>query len=65
MAKLMRVTSEVNSCDCCGKKNLLFTAVIQFGTKRAPRVMYYGSECAEKALGFSVQSRREWVRNDK
>jgi len=65
MAQLLNVTSEINVCDCCGKSNLLFTVAIQFGTPKRPNIRYYGSDCAGAALGFSVQSRRAWVRKDR
>lgn len=58
-ATLIRCSNEVTTCDCCGKSKLIYTAVIRFTKKR---VAYYGSDCAEKALGFSVDSRREWFK---
>lgn len=56
-AKFLRVTDEITTCDCCGKRFLMFTVVLQ---TRKGIVQYYGSDCAEKALGRSFDHKRKW-----
>ena len=55
---LLRVTNEITECDCCGKKDLIFTAVLRIGKSTA----FYGSDCASKALGRDIRGRREWFK---
>lgn len=45
--KMMGISDEITTCQCCGRKNLKRTAVLDFdGDQR-----YYGSDCAARALG--------------
>ena len=45
--KLLGVTDERTTCDCCGKKHLKRTVALQSETG----VVYYGVNCAARALG--------------
>jgi len=48
-------TDSVTTCDCCGKINLKKTVVL-FDDETSDFV-YYGSVCAQKALGYSNPSK--------
>lgn len=44
--KILGISDEVTTCECCGKKNLKRTVVLTNGEGE----VHYGSECAAKAL---------------
>lgn len=44
--KVLGITDTVTTCDCCGKKNLKRTVVLDTETG----VLYYGTSCAAKAM---------------
>lgn len=48
MAKILGITDERNTCECCGKQRLKRTVAIDFDGD----VRYYGTTCAAKALKF-------------
>ncbi len=47
MMKLLGVTDERTTCDCCGKTHLKRTVAL--GTETG--IVYYGVNCAARALG--------------
>lgn len=48
MAKILAITDERTTCECCGKANLKRTVAIEFSSD----IRYYGTTCAAKALNF-------------
>jgi len=48
MIKILGITDERTTCECCGKQGLKRTVAIDF----ASEVRYYGTTCAAKALNF-------------
>lgn len=48
MAKILGITDERTTCECCGKEGLKRTVAIEF----ASEIKYYGTTCAAKALNF-------------
>ena len=48
MTKILGITDERTTCECCGKANLKRTVVIEFSSD----IRYYGTTCAAKALNF-------------
>lgn len=50
-AKLLGITDERTTCDCCGKTNLKRVAVIDLGEGN---IVYYGRDCAAKKLSKSM-----------
>ena len=47
MFKVLGITDEVTTCDCCGKKNLKCTVALE---DEAGEVVYYGRDCAGAAV---------------
>lgn len=47
MYKLIEVSDEVTTCECCGKRNLKRTAVLR---DEDGNIVHFGSDCAAKAL---------------
>ena len=54
MKKFETITDSVTTCDCCGKTNLKNTVVLL--DDETSDFVYYGSVCAQKALGYSKPS---------
>lgn len=48
MTKILGITDERTTCECCGKQGLKRTVAIDF----ASEIRYYGTTCAAKALKF-------------
>ena len=48
MAKILAITDERTTCECCGKSGLKRTVVIEFSSE----IRFYGTTCAAKALNF-------------
>lgn len=48
MAKILGITDERTTCECCGKANLKRTVAIEFTSE----IKFYGTTCAAKALNF-------------
>lgn len=48
MTKILGITDERTTCECCGKANLKRTVAIEFNSD----IRYYGTTCAAKALNF-------------
>jgi len=54
-------TDEVTTCDCCGRANLKKTIALMVNDFP----VYYGSECAAKALGMTTKAvKRETAKAD-
>ena len=47
MYKILGLTDEVTTCECCGKQNLKHTVVLDNGEN----MVHFGSSCAAKKLG--------------
>lgn len=47
MFKLLGITDEITTCDCCGKSNLKFTVGFE---NEVGEVVHYGRDCAGAAL---------------
>ena len=46
-------TDEVTVCDCCGKKNLNTTVVLEVAEgNNAGELLHFGSHCATRAMGM-------------
>lgn len=58
MTKILGITDERTTCECCGKEGLKRTIVIEFSSE----IRYYGTTCAAKALNF-VNPERYTSRN--
>lgn len=43
------ITDEITTCDCCGKTSLKDTVALE---NEAGDVLYFGSHCAARVLGF-------------
>lgn len=55
MKKIIGYTDSVNECECCGKRELKGTFCIDLdGTE-----VYYGSVCAFKSHGLSIETQKE------
>ena len=50
MFKMLGVSDEVTTCECCGKTNLKRTVVLQSDAGQ----VHYGVDCAAKALNQSL-----------
>lgn len=48
--KVLGITDSVNTCDCCGKKNLARTVAIDIDGE----VVYYGTTCATQKHGVKT-----------
>lgn len=53
--KFLGTTDENTTCDCCGKKNLKKTIVLEneFGN-----IVYFGSDCASQAITGTKKSQK-------
>lgn len=54
--KLMGISDEVSTCECCGRPNLKRTVMISLDGESDP--VYFGSQCAHRALtgrGYSIK----------
>lgn len=49
LAKVIGISDEVTTCECCGRTNLKRTVVISDGDGE----VYYGTECAARAMNLS------------
>lgn len=47
MFKLLGITDEITTCDCCGRSNLKCTVALE---NEAGEIVHYGRDCAGKAL---------------
>lgn len=47
MFKLLGITDEISTCDCCGRTNLKCTVALE---SEAGEILHYGRDCAGKAL---------------
>lgn len=47
--KIIGITDEVGTCDCCGRTDLKRTVMLLIG--QAESIAYYGCACAAKAMG--------------
>lgn len=64
--KVMGTTGDVTSCDCCHRRGLRKTVVLQpvdADGMADGEVTYYGTGCAAKALGWSSYAVRRAARN--
>jgi hypothetical protein len=57
--KIIGITDEVTSCDCCGKSNLKKTVVLE---DQEGNINYFGQVCASKAAGWSKEYVKEEVK---
>lgn len=48
LAKVIGISDEVTTCECCGRTNLKRTVVLELGEGFDPA--YYGSDCATRKL---------------
>ena len=47
------VTDEVTVCDCCGKRNLNTTVILEVVEgEKAGELLHFGSHCAARAMGM-------------
>lgn len=59
--RFLGTTDEVTTCDCCGRTNLKKTIALMVNDFP----VYYGSECAAKALGMTTkQVKRQTAKAD-
>lgn len=59
--KILGFTEEITTCDCCGKEDLKGTYAIDWeGT-----IAYYGSVCAFKVHGATIEEQKEVKREYK
>jgi ABC-type oligopeptide transport system ATPase subunit len=54
MLKIVGLTDEITSCECCGKSNLKCTVALEDTTFGG--ITFYGRDCAAKAT-----NRRHWT----
>lgn len=47
-SKMLGISDEVTTCDCCGKNNLKRTVAIEMGDSET--VVFYGVDCARREL---------------
>ena len=59
MFKILGITDDVTTCDCCGKTNLKKTVVLDNGSE----TVFYGVDCAATALRGTkkAKSEIEWI----
>lgn len=60
--KFLGTTDDVTTCDCCGRRGLKSTVVLNFSFKGSDAVVYYGIDCAARALGRSAKEIRKGTR---
>ena len=66
LPKLLGITDEVTTCDCCGKENLKRTFAISLDGDSDP--VYFGSTCGARALrgkGYSITGRQIETQGEK
>jgi hypothetical protein len=57
--KILGITDEVNTCDCCGRTNLKKTVAMEFD---AGGMVHYGADCAANAVyGKKTPTNRKLV----
>lgn len=54
MARILGITNDITTCECCGKSNLKKTVVLDFGDA----VKHYGCDCAAKAICGNKKDRK-------
>lgn len=59
MFKIVGITDEVTSCECCGKSNLKKTVALMDDNGN---VTYFGQTCASKAAGWTKEYVKEEVK---
>jgi len=55
MKKIIGFTDAITECECCGKKELKGTYCLEIDGEE----LYYGSTCAFKCHGLSIDDQRE------
>lgn len=53
-SKVLGITEQVNTCDCCGKSDLKRTVAIM--DMETQEINYYGTTCAAKVEKFSCEN---------
>lgn len=61
MARALGTDDSVNTCDCCGKKDLKYTVVIELDDGE---IVYYGSTCASRNTGKSAKVIGDEIRTE-
>lgn len=51
--KMIGITDEVTSCDCCGRTNLKRTIVLE--REEDGVIVYFGSQCGARAVGWKTK----------
>jgi len=51
--KMIGITDEVTSCDCCGRTDLKRTIVLERAEDGV--IVYFGSQCGARAIGWTTK----------